>query len=150
MCKNRGKKGLLATFRKSQEKKQTSTNLKCKTEILSHSPLTDCIHIHTYCGDLATAVLVKFVAARLTSEAVKKKLVTKITVGQLKEGFPYLQKKKEVNMSACLEQAQRWWHVHSLTLSLTEKNRNYILSVLGTLPVQMQYYSNINNIFQDA
>lgn len=67
--------------------------MKSNKDILLDLPLTDCIHIHTYCGDLATAVLMKFVATRLTSEAVKKKLVTEITVGQLKEGFPYLHKR---------------------------------------------------------
>lgn len=73
--------------------KQTQRSMKSNTNILPDLPLTDCIHIHTYCGDLATAVLMKFVATRLTSEAIKKKLVTEITVGQLKEGFPYLHKR---------------------------------------------------------
>lgn len=68
-------------------------SMQSNSNILLDLPLTDCIHIHTYCGDLATAVLMKFVATRLTSEAIKKKLVTEITVGQLKEGFPYLHKR---------------------------------------------------------
>lgn len=68
-------------------------NMRSNANILLDLPLTDCVHVHTYCGDLATAVLVKFVATRLTSEAIKKKLVTEITVGQLKEGFPYLHKR---------------------------------------------------------
>lgn len=61
-----------------------------KTETLLDSPL-DCVHVHTNCGHFATAVLVKFVTTRLTSEAVEKELVAEITVGQLEEGFPYLQ-----------------------------------------------------------
>lgn len=66
--------------------------MRGNTEIVMDLPL-DCVHVHTHCGDFATAVLMKFVATCLTSEAIKKKLVTKITVGQLEEGFPYLQKR---------------------------------------------------------
>ena len=61
-------------------------------EHLFNSPFAHCIHVHAHSRDLATAVLVKFVATCLTSEAIKKKLVAKITVGQLEEGFPYLQR----------------------------------------------------------
>lgn len=55
-----------------------------------HSPFTDRVHVHTHRGNLAAAVLVKFVATGLTPEAVKEKLVAEITVSQLEECFPYL------------------------------------------------------------
>lgn len=57
-----------------------------------NSPFAHCIHVDAHGRDLATAVLVKFVAACLTSEAVKKKLVAEITVCQLEEGFSYLRR----------------------------------------------------------
>lgn len=57
-----------------------------------NSPFAHCIHVHAHSRDLATAVLVKFVATCLTSEAVKKKLLAKITVRQLEEGFSYLRR----------------------------------------------------------
>lgn len=84
------------------------------TEIWLDLPL-DCIHVHTHCGHFATAVLMKFVAARLTSEAIKEKLVTEITVGQLEEGFPYLQRRgcnectctATTKMITCLKQTQK-------------------------------------------
>lgn len=56
----------------------------------SNSPLSYSIHVHTHGGDLATAVLVKLVATCLTSEAIEKELVAKITVSQLEESFAYL------------------------------------------------------------
>lgn len=65
---------------------------KRNTKTLLDLPL-DCVHVHTHCGDLATAVLMEFVATCLTSEAIEKKLVTEITVGQFKEGFPYLRER---------------------------------------------------------
>lgn len=58
--------------------------------LIQNSPFAHCVHVHTYSRYLAAAVLVKFVATRLTSEAVKKKLVAKVTVSQLEEGFSYL------------------------------------------------------------
>lgn len=66
-----------------------------------NSPLTHCIHIHAHSRNLATAVLVKFVATCLTSEAIEKKLVAEITVGQLKECFPYLHKSRDYNERTC-------------------------------------------------
>ena len=67
-----------------------------------NSPFAHCVHVHTHCRDLATAVLVKFVATCLTSEAVKKKLVAKITVSQLEKGFPYLNRKKPQHLDYTL------------------------------------------------
>lgn len=63
----------------------------------SNSPFTDCVHVHTHRGNLAAAVLVKFVAARLTPEAVEEKLVAEITVGQFEERFPYLRRPRGDN-----------------------------------------------------
>lgn len=57
---------------------------------MPNSPFADGIHVHTHRGNFAAAVLVKFVATRLTPEAVKEKLVAEITVSQFEEGFPYL------------------------------------------------------------
>lgn len=62
----------------------------------SDSPLAHRVHVQTHGGDLAAAVLVKLVATRLTSEAIKKKLVAEITVGQLEKRFPYLRRQKAV------------------------------------------------------
>lgn len=57
------------------------------------SPFCYSVHVHTHSGDFAAAMLVKLVAACLTSEAVEQKLVTEVTIGQLKEGFSYLEYK---------------------------------------------------------
>lgn len=46
----------------------------------NNSQFAHSIHVHTHSRDFATAVLVEFVAACLASEAIKKKLVAKITV----------------------------------------------------------------------
>lgn len=52
--------------------------------------LPDVAPVHTHRGHSGAAVLVKLVSARLTSEAVQKKLLTYVTKGQLQVRFPYL------------------------------------------------------------
>lgn len=52
--------------------------------------LPDVAPVHTHRGHFGAAVLVKLVAARLTSEAVQKKLLAYVTKGQLQKGFSYL------------------------------------------------------------
>lgn len=59
---------------------QVHTLINIARHLFSNSPFAHGIHVHTNSRDFATAVLVKFVAACLTSEAIKKKLVAKITV----------------------------------------------------------------------
>ncbi len=54
--------------------------------------LSDVGPVHTHRGHSGAAVLVKLVAARLTSEAVQKKLLTYVTKGQLQERFSYLRR----------------------------------------------------------
>lgn len=63
---------------------------RSSSRVSPHSPFTDRIHVQTHRRDLAAAVLVEFVATRLTPEAVKEELVAEITVGQFEEGLPYL------------------------------------------------------------
>lgn len=82
-----------------QSKHPSSTRsrmfLKCNR---SDSPLGHCIHVNTHRRHFAAAVLVELVATRLTSEAIKKKLVAKITVSQFEKGFPYLWRERRMQM----------------------------------------------------
>ena len=83
--------------------KNEETSLWQPKKNLANSPFAHRIHVHAHSRDLAAAVLVKLVATCLTSEAIKEKLVAKITVSQLEKSFPYLQKYSD-NAALLLQQ----------------------------------------------
>lgn len=97
---------------------------------LLYSPFTHCVHVYTHSRDLATAMLVKFVATRLTSEAIKKKLVAKVTVSQLEESFPYLD----------IERGHK-------NIAQQNQNQEYLRQYLrGSYYVNVWHFREINNV----
>lgn len=61
--------------------------------------LPDVAPVHTHDGNFGAAVLVEFISACLTAEAIQEELLAHVAVGQLQKRLPHLKHKRRIDVS---------------------------------------------------